>query len=106
VQQIPWQHPLGPCIPIGYAELVRALEGLGAFEQALASYQPLLQRLRQGDWQGAPELEPEILAQKGKTHRLLSQYAEAIEHFRAYEEVGDRGEYGQSQWSHGTPRAA
>src|SRR5262249_31517216 len=87
-------------VVLGYAGLVRALEGLGAYEQALASYQPLLQRLSQGDWQGTPALEPEILAQKGRLHWLLSQYAEAIEHLRAA-----AGKYREAQDASGEAEA-
>lgn len=67
----------------GNAGLASAYEGLGDFEQALAHYQSALQPLKRGEWKGEPTLEPEILLQMGKIHRLLGRYEEAIEHFRA-----------------------
>jgi tetratricopeptide (TPR) repeat protein len=74
---------LSALVASGYLGLGVALDSLSEFEQALSNYQAALQWLRRGGSKGNLALEPDILYLKGRIHRRLSQYEEAIEHFRA-----------------------
>ena len=67
----------------GYLVSGVAFDVLGELEQVLTQYQAALHWLREGDVKGVSRLESRILTFKGRVHRLLSQYEEAIEHFHA-----------------------
>ena len=65
----------------GYLLLGQAFEQLTDFHKALSNYESALHWLRKGNI--LTKLEPVILYQKGKIHRLLGQYELAVEDFHA-----------------------
>jgi len=65
----------------GYLVLAQASEGLFNYEDALKHYQAAVESIRENKQIVDPRQEAAVFWLKGKLHRLLSQYGEAIEHF-------------------------
>ena len=60
-----------------------AFEGIGEYKAALDQYEDGFQKLPKENTQANLVLAAQFLAKKGKLHRLLSQYQQAIWHFHA-----------------------